>query len=176
MSTPMPGPRAAWLAVTSGAWLASVQVALVLVAGAHLSAVWWVYAAVVLAWLVGSLLTLSTERGALPTWVGAALVASYAAAWMLQAIDRDAALFPVIVAAVLGGGAAGRLFTTLRRQFHSAGYLFGWENSGFLLGWIMATLAWLTAGQGGLLFAPLLWYAAMAPMLCGLAADGHASP
>ena len=72
---------------------------------------------------------------------------------VLFSIGIPALLAP---AGLLGGLASGRFIARRQAWFSSAGQLLLWENTGFLIGWLAATLGWLWRGDGWLLAYALL--------------------
>lgn len=153
--------RSAALAWVTGAWLASLQLGYWLLLEIHVTASYLIYFTMVACWLAGTLIGLRRpareERG----WLIAAQLAFLGVALALSVSAHLAVAGLALAGAMAGGIAAGQFFLAQRGRFEHCAGLFAWENTGFLVGWIIGIVGWLLAGQRALLGLPLGWSAGM---------------
>lgn len=149
--------RVRWWCVSTGAWLASLQVGWALMLQTHLTAVSAGYVLMVAAWILGIIVGLSCVERQVAWWLVGAAVAYHGTLVLLTFLPRDAMLVIVWVGIGVCGGYSGQFFRLNRRLFSRIGSLFGWETLGFLIGWVIGTGAWLWRGESTLHLLPLLW-------------------
>ena len=161
--------RPTLFAFFTGLHLALLQFSYFFLLLINITSTYITYAAVVLSWMLGTLIGLLWRRlRATPTWVVG--VISY---YLIYALVMSDPLSPYTFAAAVVGVAvtglwAGRFFVALLPYFPRADQLFFHENNGFLLGIIGVFVGFTLFGQFFLMWTPLLSGLALAVYLTWL--------
>lgn len=157
----------------TGVLLGVQQIGLIFLLQGRVSSSVLTYLAVTLAWLLGTAAGLFLPGcAALGAWRAAGLAAYYLVAATATLAPYDLRALPLYGLLIgVSGAFAGRFFRTTYAAGGDARRLFLFENNGFILGMIGATVGIMQSGLRGALAAPAL----AAAVLVLLEAPRHAS-
>lgn len=106
-------------------------------------------------WLLGSLLGMLLPGRPEALWLGGSLAAFYGLRALATANPYDLSYLPLLLLLVAGMGAyAGNFFRRRARAFGSAKWLFFLENTGFVAGILLTTIALYYSGAAFFGIAP----------------------
>jgi hypothetical protein len=148
--------RAALNAVVTGVLLGLVQWGVLVWLASYLSSTALVYLLSTAVWLGGSVFGLMAPgRGFEWAWLGAAMLAYAACRAVAVAHPYDLSVLPGLLLCVAVMGAyAGRFYRFRARCFANVKWLFFLENTGFVLGFIVAVAALFVWGEPALSTLP----------------------
>lgn len=115
-----------------------------------LSSTFGTFLLVTLSWLLGSatgVLYLKRLAAGLRTFLAVALVAYAACGGLLSLFPFATGLWPLYAALIFMTGFYPGVFFARMSQHYTAKTLFTWENNGFIVGLILATIAFMLAGR-----------------------------
>jgi hypothetical protein len=152
----MGGPRAELNAVVTGVLLGLVQWGVLVWLASYLSSTALVYLLSTAVWLGGSVFgLLARGRGFEWAWLGSAMLAYAACRALAAARPYDLSILPALLLCVAVMGAyAGRFYRFRAPSFGSVKWLFFLENTGFVLGLLLAVLALFVWGEPALYILP----------------------
>jgi hypothetical protein len=149
-------PRAALNAVVTGVLLGLVQWGVLVWLASYLSSTALVYLLSTAVWLAGSVFgLLARGRGFEWAWLGSAMLAYAACRALAAARPYDLSVLPVLLLFVAVMGAyAGRFYRFRAPCFGHVKWLLFLENTGFVLGLLLAVLALFVWGERALYTLP----------------------
>jgi spermidine synthase/uncharacterized protein YneF (UPF0154 family) len=137
-----------------GFYLGVLQVALFFTMQLHLTAAYMGYFVIVLAWIIGVMISLHTKKFSESSLILVSLL-SYAFYFVtLKAFPPSSVLlFFSLFFVVLCALSAGRLFTVMKTGMGSD-QLFLWENTGFVLGFVLSSILIVNYAERFLMTGP----------------------
>ena len=146
--------RARWLSAWMGIWFASLQAGYFLCLETSLTATYLTYVLVVACWLVGAMVGLAIAWDSHHRLMLLALVSYAVVTWLAHAAPSDRVWPAAVIGMVVGGIVSGQFFAMRQGLFPHVGWLFFWENTGFLIGWTVVMAGWMLFGEGILWWVP----------------------